>query len=72
MTINKEPILKTGRASAQDKASATDQAARQIIATDEAQRAKKTERLRLLREAQESATPVELPTVTKRKSRAKA
>lgn len=72
MTINKEAVFKTGRASAQDKASATDQAAKQIIATDDAQRAKKTERLRLLREAQEAATPVELPTATKRKSRAKA
>ncbi|MNE58504.1 hypothetical protein D3C80_1535390 [compost metagenome] len=72
MTITKDVFFKPGKASAQDKASATDQAAKQIIASDEALRAKKTERLRLLREAQEAAKPVELPVATKRKTRAKA
>lgn len=56
MTKTKEELFRPGKMSAQNKASATDQAARQIVATEAAQRARKTERLRKLREAQEAAT----------------
>ncbi len=45
--------------SAQDKASAIDHMARQIIAKEAAQRELKTERLRKLREAQEALAPAE-------------
>ncbi|NWJ22836.1 hypothetical protein [Rhizobium sp. RM] len=54
MTITKEAFFKPDKAPAQDKASITDSAAKQIIAVEAAQRAQKTERLRLLREAQQT------------------
>jgi hypothetical protein len=57
MTATKEDFFKPGKMSAQDKASAIDHVARQIIAKEAAQRALKTERLRALREAQEAANP---------------
>lgn len=53
MTITKEEFFKPGKMSAQDKALATDHAAKRIVETEAALRAQKTERLRLLREAQE-------------------
>jgi sRNA-binding protein len=57
MTATKEDFFKPGKMSAQDKASAIDHAARQIIDKEATQRALKTERLRKLREAQEAANP---------------
>lgn len=54
MTITKDEFFKPGRMSSQDKALATDNAAKRIVATEAALRAKKTERLRLLREAQKT------------------
>ena len=57
MTATKEEFFKPGKMSAQDKASAIDHVARQIIAKESAQRVQKTERLRKLREAQEAANP---------------
>ncbi|NWJ27623.1 hypothetical protein [Rhizobium sp. RM] len=55
MAITKEAFFKPDKPTTEDKASATHSAARQIIAVETAQRAEKTERLRLLREAQEAA-----------------
>lgn len=54
MTATKEAFFKPGKMSAQDKAAAIDHAAREIISKEAAQREKKTERLRKLREAQEA------------------
>lgn len=71
MTITKEEFFKIEKPSPRDKAAATDEAARQIILTAEAERAKKTERLRKLREAQEAAKPA-AKTTTKRTLRARA
>ena len=59
MTATKDQFFKPGKMSAQDKASAIDQMARQIIAKEAAQRELKTERLRKLREAQEALAPAE-------------
>jgi len=55
MTEPKEAVFKPEKLSSQDKASMTDKAARQIITAESDQRARKTERLRQLREAQEAA-----------------
>jgi hypothetical protein len=55
VTITKDEFFKAGRSSAAEKAMSIDHAARQIIATEAAQRVSKTERLRLLREARETA-----------------
>ncbi|KJF67733.1 hypothetical protein [Rhizobium nepotum] len=68
MTATKEAFFKPGKLSSQDKASLTDKAAKQIITAESDQRAKKTERLRQLREAQEAAIVVPAPTRTKRPS----
>ena len=68
MTITKEAFFKPDKMSPRDKAAAIDQAARQIIASETAQRDRKTARLRKLREAQEAdAAPP-----ARRKSRASA
>lgn len=53
MTITKEEFFKPGKMSAQDKALATDHAAKRIVEIEAALRIQKTERLRQLREAQE-------------------
>jgi hypothetical protein len=55
VTITKDEFFKAGRSSAAEKAMSIDHAARQIIATEAAQRISKTERLRQLREARETA-----------------
>lgn len=55
MSITKDQFFKPGRSSAAEKAMSIDHAARQIIATEAAQRERKTERLRRLREERESA-----------------
>lgn len=68
MTITKEAFFKPGRMSAQDKASMTDQAAKEIVTAEAAQRARKTERLRRLREAQEAATAALSPARRKKPS----
>ncbi|MES5045491.1 hypothetical protein ABVB72_09440 [Rhizobium nepotum] len=68
MTATKEAFFKPGKLSSQDKASLTDRAAKQIITAESDQRAKKTERLRQLREAQEAAIVAPAPTRTKRPS----
>ncbi|MND46459.1 hypothetical protein FY136_10265 [Agrobacterium tumefaciens] len=69
MAITKEAFFKPDKPKTQDKASATHTAAKQIIAIETAQRAEKTERLRLLREAQEAAAPPLLrPTGRRRRS----
>lgn len=58
MTITKEQFFKSGRATAQEKTLATDNAARQIIESEARLRVQKTERLRELRAQQEAkATP---------------
>lgn len=59
MTATKDAFFKPGKMSAQDKASAIDHVARQIIAKEAAQRAQKTDRLRKLREAQQAETPAQ-------------
>ncbi|MCX8999609.1 hypothetical protein NOF55_21110 [Rhizobiaceae bacterium BDR2-2] len=68
MTITKEAFFKPGRTSAQDKASTTDRAAKEIITAEALQRARKTQRLRELREAQETATVVIPPVRGKKPS----
>ncbi|MCD2172757.1 hypothetical protein [Rhizobium sp. C4] len=57
MTATKDAFFKPAKMSAQDKASAIDHMARQIISKEAAQRVLKTERLRKLREAQEALAP---------------
>lgn len=59
MTVTKDQFFKPGKMSAQDKASAIDHVARQIIAKETSQRELKTERLRKLREAQAALAPAE-------------
>lgn len=56
MTATKEEFFKPGKMSPREKASATDDAATQIIAAETAQRLKKTERLREARLAREAET----------------
>jgi hypothetical protein len=57
MAATKEKFFKQSRQTLQDKASATDIAARQITAAENADREKKTEKLRALRLAQSVVTP---------------
>ncbi|WP_337268673.1 hypothetical protein [Oryzifoliimicrobium ureilyticus] len=71
MTATKEEFFKPAKVSPQQKATTTDQAARQIIASEAAERLKKTERLRLLREAKEAEAPVAAP-ARKKKTAVKA
>lgn len=71
MTITSQ-LPKPDKVSRQDKAAATDEAAWQIIDSEASRLAKKTERLRLLREAQEAATPAAAVKAPARKLRAKA
>ncbi|MGG7516825.1 hypothetical protein ACQ3G6_02940 [Allorhizobium undicola] len=54
MSISKEEFFKPGKLSSADKAENTNTIARQIIAAEDAQRASKTEKLRLLREQREA------------------
>ena len=53
---------------AQDRASLTDNAAKQIINAEADQRARKTERLRQLREAQEATIIADVPVSAKKRS----
>ncbi len=59
MSITKEQFFKPGKVSAQDKASTTNQAARDILAKEASDRERKTDRLRQLRLEQQAtiATP---------------
>lgn len=59
MSITKEQFFKPGKLSAQDKASTTNQAARDILAKEASDRERKTDRLRQLRLEQQGtiATP---------------
>ncbi|WP_107339612.1 hypothetical protein [Agrobacterium pusense] len=68
MAATKEVFFKPGKLSARDKASLTDSAAKQIINAEADQRARKTERLRQLREAQEAAVVVADPVPAKKRS----
>lgn len=68
MAATKEAFFKPGKLSAQDKASLTDSAAKQIINAEADQRARKTERLRQLREAQETTVIVDAPVAAKKRS----
>ncbi|KAA1234594.1 hypothetical protein FHL81_23855 [Agrobacterium tumefaciens] len=65
---DKRSFFKPGKLSAQDKASLTDSAAKQIINAEAAQRARKTERLRQLREAQEATIITDTPVSAKKRS----
>ncbi|MDQ0456248.1 hypothetical protein [Rhizobium paknamense] len=56
MSISKDEFFKPGKVSSAAKAETTNSIARQIIATEDAQRSSKTERLRLLREQRETET----------------
>lgn len=58
MAATKEKFFKQGKQTLQDKASATDMAAKQITAAETADREKKTEKLRALRLAQPEAEPI--------------
>lgn len=69
MTITKEEFFKAGKISTQDKATSTDQAARQIVATEAALRAQKTQRLRALRAVQETEASLANPPVEARASK---
>lgn len=55
MKASKDNFFKPGRVSTQTKAHTTDTASKEILAAEAAQRAKKTERLRLMRLAQTDA-----------------
>lgn len=56
MTMTTQELFKPQKISAREKAATTSQVARQIIETEAAERIRKTERLRQLREAQ----PIEM------------
>ncbi len=58
MAATKEKFFKQSRQALQDKASTTDTAARQITAAENADREKKTEKLRALRLARPEAEPI--------------
>ncbi len=68
MSTTKEVFFKPGKLSAQDKASLTDSVAKQIINAESDQRARKTERLRQLREAQEATIAAPVPARPKKPS----
>jgi hypothetical protein len=65
MTATKDEFFNPTKLSARDKAAATDQTARAIIASEANQREKKTEKLRLLRLEKEAAEPSPAPTRSK-------
>ena len=69
MTITNETFFKPGRATAQEKTLATDNAARQIIESEARLRVQKTERLRELRAKQEAADTLLNPPAEARASR---
>lgn len=71
MTATKEQFFKPGKVSAQEKASATDQAAREIISAEANRRNEKTERLRQLRQAQEADVIPVLPVRRKKSATSK-
>lgn len=68
MAATKEEFFKRTKSSAEEKAAQTNAAARDIIAAEAVKRAVKTERLRLLREAQ-AGEPVDETVAQKPKSR---
>lgn len=68
MAATKEELFKRTRSSAEEKAAQTNAIARDIIAAEAVKRAQKTERLRLLREAQ-AGEPAEETVAPKPKSR---
>lgn len=74
MAVTKDNIFKPGRTSAEQKASSTNTAARQIVLAEAAERIRKTESLRKLREAREAEAPavVTPPPRAPRKKAAKA
>lgn len=55
MAISKDDFFKPGRVSGDEKVLTADQVVKQIVSAETAQRLDKTERLRQLREAQQSA-----------------
>ncbi len=57
MTVTKDKFFNPAKLSAHDKAAATDQTARAIIAAELSAREKKTEKLRMLRLQQAAAEP---------------
>ncbi|TCV61789.1 hypothetical protein EDE05_114114 [Neorhizobium sp. R1-B] len=65
MTATKDEFFNPTKLSARDKAAATDQTARAIIAAEANQREKKTEKLRLLRLEKEAAEPSPAPARSK-------
>lgn len=67
MTTTKQAFFKPEKISARDKAATTSEVARQIIATETADRTRKTARLRQLREAQ-SIEPKPLRPTRRRKT----
>lgn len=72
MTATKEEFFKPGKLTPQQKASATNDAVAQILATETAQRIKKTYHLRQLRLAREAETVIEVAPTTTRKKKEKA
>ena len=68
MSITKDELIKPGKTSSAEKASRTDEAARQIIQADQADRIRKTERLRLLREARDADGPAIVPPTQKKRA----
>ncbi|MCL6708308.1 hypothetical protein M8R20_15010 [Pseudomonas sp. R2.Fl] len=71
MTITKEHFFKPGRASGEEKTLTADQVVKQIVSAEAAQRLRKTEHLRQLREAQETARIVQPPVRGKKASAVK-
>ena len=65
MTATQDEFFNPTKLSARDKAAATDQTARAIIAAEANQREKKTEKLRLLRLEKEAAEPSPAPARSK-------
>ncbi|MFB2552787.1 hypothetical protein [Ensifer soli] len=74
MAVTKDNIFKPAKSSAEQKASSTDTAARQIVLAEAAERVRKTESLRKLREAREAEAPsiAAPPSRAARKKAAKA
>ena len=72
MTATKDDFFNPVKLSARDKAAATDQTARTIIASEATAREKKTARLRELRLQQESAEEPARPAAKTRRAAKKA
>lgn len=71
MNITKEQFFKPGKMSAQDKASTTNHAAREILAKEASDRERKTDRLRQLRLEQQGAIVTPDAAKTPRKAAAR-